>query len=265
MRFADVFQRGGLLAAAIALAGCAMFSSDKPADSAAGKSERSGTAAAPGGGKAVAAAPAAVPAQGAAAKPGTPATGAPAGPGAGAAAAPAAPAKVEPPPVDPAVERAFANARAALLAGRMDEAERGFAALAKSNPELGGVHANLGIVYRRAGKLAESVAALERAVAANPKQPVYQNQLGIAYRMAGQFERAKGAYEKAIDADPNYALAYLNLGILFDVYLWDSARALEHYERYLALAPGGDDKVKRWAADIRNRSTKRVASRKEQG
>jgi tetratricopeptide (TPR) repeat protein len=168
------------------------------------------------------------------------------------------------PPLDPAVVRAFEHARQALAAGRLEQAEREFLALAQSNPELGGVHANLGIVHRRMGKLAESVAALERAVQAGPKQPVYFNQLGIAYRMVGRFADARAAYEKAISLDANYAPAHLNLGILYDLYLWDGARAVELYERYLALVPAGDDKVKKWVAEIRKREPgKKLASRKE--
>src|SRR5574341_315627 len=48
------------------------------------------------------------------------------------------------PPVDAAEQRAFDEARRALRAGRSEEAERGFRALAQANPELGGAHANLG-------------------------------------------------------------------------------------------------------------------------
>jgi tetratricopeptide (TPR) repeat protein len=180
-------------------------------------------------------------------------------------------AMVEPPapvevPLSPAVQRAFEAARQALIAGWLDDAERGFLALTKSNPELGGPHANLGLIYRRKQKLDESVAALERAVAASPKQAVYFNQLGIAYRMVGQFVKAREAYEKAIALDPNYALAHLNLGILYDVYLWDGRRALELYDRYLSLSPNGDEKVRKWATDLRNRNQPRsLAARKEQG
>ncbi|HTT09596.1 MAG TPA: tetratricopeptide repeat protein [Burkholderiaceae bacterium] len=169
-------------------------------------------------------------------------------------------------PLNPAVQRDFELGRRALIAGKLDDAERYFLALTKSNPELGGPHANLGLVYRQRQKLDESVAALERAVAANPKRPVYYNQLGIAYRMVGQFGKAREAYEKALALDPNYALACLNLGILYDVYLWDGQRALELYDRYLSLSPGGDDKVKKWTSDLRNRNQPRsLAARREQG
>ena len=61
------------------------------------------------------------------------------------------------------------------------------------------------------------------------------------------------AYEKAIALDPNYTAAMLNLAILHDLYLADGRRALELYERYLALSPGGDATVTKWVADLRNR------------
>ena len=168
-------------------------------------------------------------------------------------------------PVSPAVQRAFDDARKALAAGRITEAERGFTALTKSNPELAGPHANLGLIHRQAGRTAEAVAALEKAVQLNPQRADLHNQLGIAYRFAGDFTKAKASYEQAIALDPAYASAVLNLGILYDLYLWDGARALELYDRYLQLA-GGDEQVKPWTSDLRNRGAqKSAAQRKEQG
>jgi Flp pilus assembly protein TadD len=180
------------------------------------------------------------------------------------ASAPAAAAPVKDAPVAPATQRAFDDASRAMRAGRNDEAERGFRALAQASPELGGPHANLGLIYRQAGKLNESAAEFEQAVRLNPKQPIYFNQLGIGYRQLGQFEKARDAYEKAIALDPNYAAPYLNLGILSDLYLNDGPRALELYGRYLALSPNGDAVVTKWVADLKNRKPAAVtASRKE--
>jgi len=168
------------------------------------------------------------------------------------------------PNLSPDVQRAFEASLRALQQGRSAEAERGFLALTKSHPELGGPHANLGIIYRRADKLAQAVSELEFAVRDNPLQPLYWNQLGIAYRQQGQFAKAREAYERAIALDPNYATANLNLGILFDLYLWDGKRALELYDRYLTLS-GGDEKVSKWVADLKNRTRDRTAvARKEQ-
>ena len=80
--------------------------------------------------------------------------------GAAATASAAAPARPAPPvydtPVNPATQRAFDDASRALRSGRVDEAERAYRALAQANPELGGPHANLGVIYRQAGKVDRS-------------------------------------------------------------------------------------------------------------
>ena len=168
-------------------------------------------------------------------------------------------------PITPAVQRAFDDARKAMRAGRLDEAERGFTALAKEHPELGGPHANLGLIHRQRDKLPQAVADLEAAVKASPNQALYFNQLGITYRQQGQFRKAAEAYEKAIELDPNYTSPLLNLGILHDLYLWDGKRALELYDRYLVLSPGGDAVVSKWVADLKNRKPQPITvSRKEQ-
>jgi Flp pilus assembly protein TadD len=180
-----------------------------------------------------------------------------AAPAAAVAVAPVA-AEPEAPPVDARAQQAFDTARRAMRAGRNDEAERQLKSLAQSNPELGGVHANLGLLYRQAGKLPEAVAELEKAVQASPRQAVFQNQLGITYRQQGQFVKAREAYEKAIALDASYASPVLNLGILEDLYLQDRKRALALYDQYLALA-GGDAAVTKWVADLKNRKDDHVA------
>ena len=160
-------------------------------------------------------------------------------------------------PVDPQAQAAFDAARAHLRAGRTAEAERGFRDLAARHPELGGAHANLGVILRSAGKHDESIAALEQAVKVSPRQPTFHNQLGVSYRHKGRFDKARDAYEQALSLDAAYADAHLNLGVLLDLYLDDSASALSHYERYLEL--GGDAAVGKWVADLKNRKPVSVA------
>lgn len=195
----------------------------------------------------------------------TPAASEPAASAAAAIPAPVAEPVVAETPVSPAVQRTYDEARKAMRAGRPADAERGLRAIVKSNPELGGPHANLGLLLRQAGRLPEAVAELEAAVHANPQQAVYFNQLGIAYRQQGEFAKAREAYERAIDLDAAYAAPLLNLGILHDLYLGEGPRALELYDRYLVLSPGGDPQVAKWVADLKNRKPPPVSvSRKEQ-
>jgi tetratricopeptide (TPR) repeat protein len=180
--------------------------------------------------------------------------------GASAAARPAATEA----PVSPAVQRAFDDAVRAQRGGKSADAERAYRALIKSNPELGGPHANLGVMLRQAGKLTESAAELEQAAKLSPRQPAYLNQLGITYRQLGQFDKARDAYERAIDTNAGYAAAVLNLGILNDLYVGDAKRAAELYERYLALTPAGDAVVTKWVAELKNRKAAAVAATRKE-
>ena len=81
------------------------------------------------------------------------------------------------------------------------------------------------------------------------------------HRQQGQFDKAREAYEQAIALAPDYAAPMLNLGILNDLYLGDSRRALVLYERYLELSPAGDVQVSKWVVDLHNRRPQQVAAK----
>ena len=163
-------------------------------------------------------------------------------------------------PIAPATQRAYDDALAQLRAGHVADAERALRALAQSDPDLAGPHANLGLIARNAGRLPEAVAELEKATALAPDLAVAWNQLGLARRQNGEFAKARDAYERAIAIDPNYAAAVLNLGVLDDLYLAEPAQALALYTRYLALTPGGDPAVAKWVAEVKNRRSPAAAS-----
>ncbi len=139
-----------------------------------------------------------------------------------------------------------------LKADRFADAERELTALTEREPTLAGPYANLGILYRRTGRSADAVRALDRAIELNPRA-AYYNELGMAHRAEGRFNAAERSYTRALELDPNYAYAHLNLGILYDLYLQVLDKALPHYERYQVLVPSEDKTVGKWIADLKRR------------
>ena len=155
--------------------------------------------------------------------------------------------------VSPAVQRDFANALNAIKLGRYQDAERVLLALTREHPELSGPYANLGIVYYRLNKLPEAVESLKKAIEVNPDRAAYFNQLGIVYRQSGQLDKARESYARALQIDPLYSNSHLNIGILYDLYLQEPGKALQHYERYQALLPAADTQVNKWIVDLKQR------------
>lgn len=155
--------------------------------------------------------------------------------------------------VSPVVQRDFASALSAIKLGRYQDAERVLLALTREHPELSGPYANLGIAYHRLGRLPEAMEFLKKAIEINPDRAAYYNQLGIVYRQSGQLDKARESYARALEVDPLYLNAHLNIGILYDLYLQEHGKALQHYERYQTLMPAADAQVNKWIVDLKQR------------
>ena len=135
--------------------------------------------------------------------------------------------------------------------------EQGIAALLKvtqSVPTATAPYIDLGIAYGRTGDLDKAVASFTRALDINPRHPIAYNELGLVYRKKGQFAEARASYEKAIALVPDFHFARLNLAILCDLYLADTACALANYEVYQRAMPD-DKQAAMWVADLRTRAS----------
>jgi tetratricopeptide (TPR) repeat protein len=98
-----------------------------------------------------------------------------------------------------------------------------------------------------------------RARGAEPS-PGLLNALGVALRREGRFDDARMAYEEAMTLDRNAALPHLNLAILHDLFLGDTARAQALYQRYAELVPGEAAQVGRWLAELKARKPAATAA-----
>jgi Flp pilus assembly protein TadD len=152
------------------------------------------------------------------------------------------------------MQRELDLALRAMKAGQDKDAERILRRITAAHPEQPEAYANLGIICMRSGRLPEAETALVRAAELDPGNAALQNQLGIAYRNAGKFSQARKAYEAALRIRPDYALAHLNIGILYDLYLGDAGKALQHYEKFQQLQPGEDKQVGKWILDLKQRA-----------
>lgn len=162
----------------------------------------------------------------------------------------AAPAQDEPGKI---VKVQFEQAVAFMQAGQDKEATALFATIAKLDPKLASPHTNLGILFYREGKLHEAEAAFKEALRLDGKDCVAANYLGMLYRAQGRFADAEAAYEQALAANPDYGYAHLNLAILYDIYLDNLPKALDHYQQYQRISGDSGQQLAGWLADLRQR------------
>ena len=149
----------------------------------------------------------------------------------------------------------FDRAVGFMRSGNNTEAELEFKQVALQFPQLSAPYVNLGILYRKSGRLEQSEDALKTAVERNDGSAVAWTELGATQRLRGEFPNAAASYEKAIADDPNFAPAYRNLGVVSDLYLGDPERALTAFEHYKELT-GEEKPVSGWIAELRARTGK---------
>ena len=127
-------------------------------------------------------------------------------------------------------------------------------ALTAAKPRLSGPWTNLGIVRNMIGDTAGAETAFKKAIDANANQVVAYNELGIIYRRSGRLEQAAFIYNEGLKIDPNDKNIHWNIGILYDSYLPNPVRALHHYEYYQQLTQSEDRQLLSWISALRDQT-----------
>ncbi|MDR3455232.1 MAG: tetratricopeptide repeat protein [Rhodoferax sp.] len=128
----------------------------------------------------------------------------------------------------------FQDGLAHSEAGRLEQAERCFAAALSLAPGRPSVLTNLGITRVRRGHWADALPLLEEALAAEPVNLEAWTHLGMARAELGQMTPALLAFERALAIDPRQAGLWSQRGSLLRE-LGRLSEAGECFERALAL------------------------------
>jgi Tfp pilus assembly protein PilF len=178
----------------------------------------------------------------------------PAMPGAEATAMTAATSeKTEAAPMDAAQQQAVDTVLEVMRAGEWQAAREMMQDLIISYPTLAVAYANMGTIQQQLGYNEQAGKSWLKALELRPGWATLCNRMGIYYREQGRFEQALAMYQQALVSDDGYAMTHRNIGILYELYLGEGAKALEHYRRYRELVGEEEKEVLLWIADLERR------------
>ena len=104
----------------------------------------------------------------------------------------------------------------------------------------------LGHSYFDSDQPMKAIEAYARALELFADDPDILTDQGIMYRRVGWFDKATKNFVKAGEIDPNHQQSLYNLGIVYRYDLQDYPKAIEVWEKFVAINPGtpGADQVR---------------------
>lgn len=137
-----------------------------------------------------------------------------------------------------------------LRSNRLTQAEAALKRLTEERPELAGPWVNLGLIYIKNNQLDQATDMLNRALDNKPELAQARHLLGYIEHKRGHYLQARDLYIQAVSAKPDYAIAHYNLALLYDNYLHDIPKAVEHYKTYLELTGFEDKRTADWLNEL---------------
>lgn len=110
--------------------------------------------------------------------------------------------------------------------------------------------ANLALAQLHAGDIQAAKQSVNNALQLDQQAGLY-NLAGLVAAEDGAYKTAEQHYARAIQINPNLANAHYNLALLNDIYYQNIAKAIQHYERYLALINDADPDTEAWVQELK--------------
>lgn len=155
--------------------------------------------------------------------------------------------------LNPETNKLYAEAITKMKSAKTKEAQLLLSKVIRQQPGFANAHVNIGILYIKMNMNKKAELSFQQALKIEPNNKYALNQQAFLYRLNGDFIKAKTNYKKALDIDSEYANAHLNLGILYDLYLYDLESALKQYKKYNALSKGENKQVSKWIFELERR------------
>ena len=152
------------------------------------------------------------------------------------------------------IKSGYQAALESMQAGQWSEARELLTQITTQQPSLSGPWINLGITQTMLGDHASAEDAFKKAIDTNNRNIEAYNQLGMLYRRHGRLDEAQFIYEEALRRDPDDTNIHWNLGILYDRYLPNPRQALQHYQRYQQITASDDPRLLAWIAELEARN-----------
>jgi tetratricopeptide (TPR) repeat protein len=140
----------------------------------------------------------------------------------------------------------YTNALIALNNNELDKAQRLFTKMSKLQPDIAGSWANLALISVKKEQYKNAEKLIKTALQKNPKMVQALNLMASLEQRKGNIINAKELYQEALTYNPKYALAHYNIALIYDIYLQDIPKAINHYQLYLLNSKNKDVQTSQW-------------------
>ncbi|HEX8522780.1 MAG TPA: tetratricopeptide repeat protein [Tepidisphaeraceae bacterium] len=128
------------------------------------------------------------------------------------------------------------QAKSLHQSGRLDDAERLYQDVLRTQPTHPDALHFLGLLKSQRGNLDEAVSLMQQAIAQSSDVSMYLNNLGDVLNKSRRFDEALAAYARALKLNPNQPHVYYNIGLVL-LNQWKRTEAIASFHKAITLNP----------------------------